>query len=83
MDKLLLRVCEAAEVASVCRSKAYELAASGEWPTVRIGRSVRVHGPELLAWIDARVRSEGLECGAAGERSAGMEAHQRGNSSAS
>ena len=56
MDKLLLKVSEAAELASLGRSKAYELVATGEWPSVSIGRAVRVPVDDLRAWIEQRKR---------------------------
>src|SRR5207249_1018575 len=45
MDKLLLRVEEAAALASVSRTTGYELVASGQWPSVQIGRARRVPRP--------------------------------------
>jgi excisionase family DNA binding protein len=51
MDKLLLRPVEAAEAIGISRSKIYELLASGELPSVRIGASVRVPVEALRAWI--------------------------------
>jgi len=54
MEKLLLRPAEAAEVIGVGRSKAYELIASGELPSVRIGGSVRVPVEKLREWIDRK-----------------------------
>ena len=56
MEKLLLRVSEAAEVASVSRTKAYELLASGEWPSVRVGTAVRVPLAGLRAWVEDQTR---------------------------
>ncbi len=56
MEKLLLRVAEAAELASVGRATAYELVAKGEWPSVVVGRSVRVPLQDLRDWIDQRKR---------------------------
>ena len=47
----LLRVSEAAPLLSVSRSKAYELAETGQIPVVRIGRSVRIPRRDLLEWI--------------------------------
>lgn len=58
MDKLLLRPVEAAEAIGIGRSKVYELIASGELPSVRIGASVRVPVEALRAWI-----AEQLETG--------------------
>jgi len=51
VDKLLLRPVEAAEAIGISRSKIYELLASGELPSVRIGASVRVPVEALRAWI--------------------------------
>ncbi|MDP9364971.1 MAG: helix-turn-helix domain-containing protein [Chloroflexota bacterium] len=56
MDKLLIRVAEAAELASVGRSTAYELVASGEWPSVVVGRSVRVPLRDLREWVEREKR---------------------------
>lgn len=55
MDKLLLRPVEAAEAIGVGRSKVYELLASGELPSIRIGGSVRVPVDALRAWIDRQL----------------------------
>jgi excisionase family DNA binding protein len=51
MERLLLRPVEAAEAIGISRSKIYELLASGELPSVRIGASVRVPVEALRAWI--------------------------------
>ena len=56
MEKLLLRVAEAAELASVGRTKAYELIGSGEWPVVRVGAAVRVPLAGLRAWVEAQTQ---------------------------
>src|SRR5215210_769059 len=42
-----LKVPEVAEVLRIARSRAYELVAEGEIPSIRIGRSVRVSREEL------------------------------------
>jgi len=55
MEKLLLRPVEAAEAIGISRSKIYELLASGELPSVRIGASVRVPVEALRAWIAAQL----------------------------
>jgi excisionase family DNA binding protein len=62
MDKLLLRPVEAAEAIGIGRSKIYELLASGELPSIRIGGSVRVPVDALRAWI-ARQVAERTEAG--------------------
>ncbi len=49
MERLLLRPIEAAEAIGVGRSKVYELLASGELPSIRIGSSVRVPLDSLRA----------------------------------
>lgn len=55
MDRLLLRPNEAAEAIGVGRSKVYELLASGELPSIRIGGSVRVPVDVLREWIARRL----------------------------
>lgn len=54
MERLLLRPTEAAEAIGVGRSKVYELLASGELPSVRIGSSIRVPLDRLREWIDRK-----------------------------
>jgi len=54
VTKLLLKVEDAASILSVGRSKAYAMAAAGELPSIRIGRSVRVPVAALEAWINER-----------------------------
>ncbi len=50
--RLLLRVREAAELCGMPASTGYALAASGEWPTVRNGRAIRIPTAGLLRWIE-------------------------------
>jgi excisionase family DNA binding protein len=47
-----LKVPEVAVVLRIARSRAYELVADGEIPSVRIGRSVRVSRRELERWLE-------------------------------
>jgi excisionase family DNA binding protein len=47
-----LKVPEVAEVLRIARSRAYELVGSGEIPSVRIGRSVRISRRELDRWLE-------------------------------
>ncbi|HEX5504879.1 MAG TPA: helix-turn-helix domain-containing protein [Thermomicrobiales bacterium] len=55
--RLLLRVREAARLADVPRSTAYELIARGEWPHVRAeGVGLRVPLAALEEWIARRTR---------------------------
>jgi excisionase family DNA binding protein len=58
MDKLLLRPTEAAEAIGIGRSKVYELLASGELPSIRIGSSVRVPVDALREWIARRLEGK-------------------------
>jgi excisionase family DNA binding protein len=59
MERLLLRPVEAAEAIGVSRSKIYELLASGDLPSVRIGASVRVPVEALRAWIAEQLDDAG------------------------
>ncbi len=54
MPRLLLRIEEAADEMRIGRSKAYALARSGELPTVRIGRSVRISREALERFVTER-----------------------------
>lgn len=50
-EKLMLRPIEAADAIGVSRTKAYELIASGEIPSVKVGGCVRVPVDALKKWI--------------------------------
>ncbi len=54
---MLLRVGEAAETLGISRSKCYELIASGELPSVKIGQSVRVPVQDLITHIETNKRA--------------------------
>ena len=54
-ERLLLRPTEAAELLGICRTKTYQLLASGELPSVRIGGSIRVPVDALRQWITERL----------------------------
>jgi excisionase family DNA binding protein len=47
-----LKVPEVAQMLRIARSRAYELVGTGEIPSVRIGRSVRVSRKELDRWLE-------------------------------
>lgn len=47
-----MKVPEVASELRIARSRAYELVADGEIPSVRIGRSVRVNRRELERWLE-------------------------------
>jgi excisionase family DNA binding protein len=57
MEKQLLRPVEAANLLGLGRSKTYELMKSGEIPSIRIGKSVRVPAKALSEWIDSKVKN--------------------------
>ena len=59
MERLLLRPIEAAEAIGVGRSKVYELLASGELPSIRIGASVRVPVDALKEWVSRQLAERG------------------------
>ena len=54
-QRLMLRPTEAAEAIGVSRSKAYELIAAGQIPSVMVGGCVRVPVEALKAWITSQI----------------------------
>jgi excisionase family DNA binding protein len=60
LEQLLLRADECAKVLGLGRSKVFMMLSSGELPSVRIGRSVRVPAKALERWVEERcVEAEG------------------------
>lgn len=59
----LLRVSEAAQIAGVGKSLAYEFVNDGTWPSVRLngGRSIRIPRRGLEAWIRIMERKANLD----------------------
>jgi excisionase family DNA binding protein len=53
VEKLLYDTREAARLLSISRTKVYELMASGELASVRIGRSRRIPAEELRRFVTA------------------------------
>lgn len=51
IEKLLLKPMEVFKALSVGRSTGYAMIASGELPSVRIGRAVRVPVDALKEWV--------------------------------
>jgi excisionase family DNA binding protein len=51
-EKLLLRPKKAFELLDIGRSTGYAMIASGELPSVRIGRAVRVPLNALKQWVE-------------------------------
>lgn len=58
MEKLLLRIPEAAELVGLGRSKIYELIREGEIPIIRIGRSLRIPAAELRLWVSRQLQRD-------------------------
>ena len=56
-ERLLITVEEAARRLGIGRSLAWRLVRSGELPSVRLGRLVRVPERNLHVWLDRRCRS--------------------------
>jgi excisionase family DNA binding protein len=56
--KVLLTAEQMAEILQISVSKAYAMMASGEIPTVRIGRCVRVREEDLEAYINEQIASQ-------------------------
>jgi len=56
-ERLLLTVEEVARRLGIGRSLAWRLVRSGELPSVRLGRLVRVPERNLQVWLDRRCRA--------------------------
>ncbi|NQT74669.1 MAG: helix-turn-helix domain-containing protein [Chloroflexi bacterium] len=54
MDKLLLKVSEAGEYIQCGRSRMYEMIATGEIPSIRIGKSIRIPVKALNEFVENR-----------------------------
>ncbi len=57
-QRLLLRIPEVAETLGIGRSKIYELIATGELPTIHVGRAVRISVSTLQKWVEEREQQE-------------------------
>lgn len=57
-QKLTVTVQEAAALVSIGRSTGYELVASGEWPSISVGRSVRIPLDGLRAWVERQLHQK-------------------------
>jgi excisionase family DNA binding protein len=53
-EPALLTIDEAARYLRLSRAKVYSMAARGELPSVKMGRSVRVRRERLDAWLDSQ-----------------------------
>ncbi len=54
-ERLMLRPTEAADAIGISRSKAYEMIAAGQIPSVRVGGVVRVPVAALKTWIERQL----------------------------
>ena len=57
-DRLLLTVEEAAQRLGIGRSLAWRMVRSGELPSVRLGRLVRIPEQSLVDWLKRQVRGD-------------------------
>ena len=57
-SRLALRVTEAAQAIGISRSKCYQLIASNDLPSARLGKSGRVPVAELKRWFAERVGND-------------------------
>lgn len=57
IEKLLIKPREAAQVLSIGLSSLYVLIRSGELPSIRVGRAIRIERKQLDEWI--RQQGEG------------------------
>jgi len=59
MDRLLVKPMEAAQLIGVGRTRIYEMLASGEIPSIHIGRSVRIPTDKLRQWVEEKTQDSG------------------------
>ena len=57
-QRLLLRIPEVAETLGIGRTTIYELIATGVFPTIRVGRAVRISVRTLQEWVEACEQQE-------------------------
>ena len=53
MEPLLLKVAQVVQLTSLCKSKVYQMIASGELQSVRLGRSVRVPTKAIFELVES------------------------------
>ena len=58
MEKILLKPMEVAEVLGVGRTRIYELLATKELPSIRVGRTIRVPVAALQRWVEDRQQED-------------------------
>lgn len=58
MEKLTMSVDELATTLGISRPKAYELAHSEGFPTLRVGRRIRISAIGLRDWIENQTKTQ-------------------------
>jgi excisionase family DNA binding protein len=58
-DRLLLRIPEAAARLGLGRTTVYALIGSGDIPTVRVGRAIRIPASALGDWVARHTETDG------------------------
>jgi excisionase family DNA binding protein len=53
-QRLLLRIAEVADTLGIGHTKIYEMIATGELPTIRVGPAVRISVSTLQKWVEER-----------------------------
>lgn len=61
---ILLKPEEVSRILDLSRSKTYQLLASGELPSIRAGKSIRVPRAALERWVEANTRGGEVRCSA-------------------
>ncbi len=61
MERLLLKPMEVAQILGLGRSLVYELIATGDLPSIRIGRCIRIPSEALTQWIRERQEQAALQ----------------------
>ena len=54
MERMLLKPTEVAEVLRIGRSLVYSMLATGQLPSIRVGRCIRVPSESLETWLKAQ-----------------------------
>jgi excisionase family DNA binding protein len=57
--KLLFTIDEASEILGLSRTRVYGLIEAGDLKVFRLGKAVRIHRPELEAWLDRLAAGQG------------------------
>ena len=57
MERLLMKPMEVAKILGIGRSLVYELIATADLPSIRIGRCIRIPSEDLKNWIKERQKT--------------------------